>query len=239
MLADDAVLFREGMARILADVGFTVAGQAGDGAQLLHLVRADPPDVAVIDLRMPPGFSAEGIEAAAAIREFAPRVGLMLLSQYVEVHHALRLMSEFDGGVGYLLKDRVSDLGSFGADVRKVARGDTVIDPELVTRLVARRRERDPLQALTDRERAVLAAMARGLSNIAVAGDLHLAVKTVEAHVTSIFTKLGLMPDDREHRRVRAVLTFLRGEPNRSSPADQAQPSRSSRYGLRNLPDGS
>jgi DNA-binding NarL/FixJ family response regulator len=213
MLADDGVLFREGMARILADVGFTVAGQAGDGAALLDLVRADPPDVAVIDLRMPPGFAAEGIEAAAAIRGFAPRVGLMVLSQYVEVHHALRLMSDFDGGVGYLLKDRVSDLESFGADVRKVARGDTVIDPELVSRLVARRRERDPLHGLTDRERAVLGAMAQGLSNVAVAGELHLAVKTVEAHVTSIFTKLGLMPDDREHRRVRAVLTFLRGGP--------------------------
>jgi DNA-binding NarL/FixJ family response regulator len=211
MLADDGVLFREGMARILADVGFAVTGQAGDGATLVDLVRADPPDVAVIDLRMPPGFAAEGIEAAAAIRAFAPRVGLMLLSQYVEVHHALRLMSEFDGGVGYLLKDRVSDLDSFAVDVRKVARGDTVIDPELVARLVARRRERDPLQALTDRERAVLAAMAGGLSNVAVAADLHLAVKTVEAHVSSIFTKLGLIADHREHRRVLAVLTFLRG----------------------------
>jgi DNA-binding NarL/FixJ family response regulator len=210
MLADDAVLFREGLARILTDVGFTVTGRAGDGAELLDLVRADPPDVAVIDLRMPPGYAAEGIDTAAAVRAAAPGVGLMLLSQYVEVHHALRLMTDFDGGVGYLLKDRVSDLGAFGADVRKVARGETVIDPELVTRLVARRRERDPLQALTARERAVLALMAQGLSNAAVAGDLHLAVKTVEAHVTAIFTKLGLIPDDREHRRVLAVLTFLR-----------------------------
>jgi DNA-binding NarL/FixJ family response regulator len=211
MLADDAVLFREGMARILAEDGFAVAGQAGTGAALVSLVRAGPPpDVAVIDLRMPPGHAAEGIEAAAAIRAFAPSVGLMLLSQYVEVHHALRLMTEFEGGVGYLLKDRVSDLAAFGADVRRVARGATVIDPELVTRLVARRRERDPLAALTDRERAVLALMAQGLSNAAVAADLHLAVKTVEAHVTSIFTKLGLAQHEREHRRVRAVLTFLR-----------------------------
>jgi DNA-binding NarL/FixJ family response regulator len=139
-----------------------------------------------------------------------PGVGLMLLSQYVEVHHALRLMTEFDGGVGYLLKDRVSDLQAFGADLRKVARGGTVIDPELVTRLVARRREHDPLGELTDRERAVLALMARGHSNAAVAADLHLAVKTVEAHVTSIFQKLGLSPGDREHRRVLAVLRFLR-----------------------------
>ena len=210
MLADDAVLFREGLARILTDVGFTVAGQAGDGPALLDLVRADPPEVAVIDLRMPPGYAAEGIDAAAAIRALAPGVGLLLLSQYVEVHHALRLMTDFDGGVGYLLKDRVSDLTAFGTDVRKVARGETVIDPELVTRLVARRRERDPLEGLTGRERAVLALMAQGLSNAAVAADLHLAVKTVEAHVTAIFTKLGLVQDDREHRRVLAVLTFLR-----------------------------
>ncbi|MBB5868088.1 DNA-binding NarL/FixJ family response regulator [Allocatelliglobosispora scoriae] len=210
MLADDAVLFREGMARVLTDVGFTVTGQAGDGAALLGLVRADPPDVAVIDLRMPPGFSAEGIDTAAAIRATVPGIGLMLLSQYVEVHHALRLMTEFDGGVGYLLKDRVSDLVAFGTDVRKVAGGATVIDPELVARLVARRRELDPLDKLTDRERAVLALMAQGLSNAAVAADLYLAIKTVEAHVTSIFSKLGLVQHDREHRRVLAVLTFLR-----------------------------
>ena len=210
MLADDAVLFREGMARILTDVGFTVTGQAGDGAALLDLVRADPPDVAVIDLRMPPDFAAEGIDTAAAIRATAPATGLMLLSQYVEVHHAMRLMTEFDGGVGYLLKDRVSDLAAFGTDVRKVARGETVIDPELVARLVARRRERDPLDELTDRERAVLALMAQGLSNAAVAADLHLAIKTVEAHVTAIFAKLRLVQHEREHRRVLAVLTFLR-----------------------------
>jgi DNA-binding NarL/FixJ family response regulator len=210
MLADDAVLFREGMARILTDFGFAITGQAGDGPALLDLVRADPPDVAVIDLRMPPGYAAEGIDTAAAVRAVAPDVGLMLLSQYVEVHHALRLMTDFDGGVGYLLKDRVSDLGSFGADVRKVARRETVIDPELVARLVARRRERDPLDALTGRERAVLGLMAQGLSNVAVANGLHLAVKTVEAHVTSIFAKLGLAHDEREHRRVLAVLRFLR-----------------------------
>jgi DNA-binding NarL/FixJ family response regulator len=144
MLADDAVLFREGMARILTEIGFTVTGQAGDGPRLLELARAHPPDVAVIDLRMPPAFAAEGIETAAALRSVAPGVGLMLLSQYVEVHHALRLITDFDAGVGYLLKDRVSDLASFGADVRRVARGETVIDPDLVTRLVARRRQRDP-----------------------------------------------------------------------------------------------
>ena len=210
MLADDAVLFREGMARILAEAGFNVIGQVGDGARLLDLVRADPPDVAVIDLRMPPGYAAEGIDTAAAIRAIVPGVGLMLLSQYVEVHHALRLMTEFTGAVGYLLKDRVSDLAAFGTDVRKVADGQTVIDPELVARLFARRRERDPLSGLTERERAVLALMAQGRSNVAVAAELHLAVKTVETHVTSIFAKLGLAQDNREHRRVLAVLKFLK-----------------------------
>ena len=210
MLADDAVLFREGMARILTEAGFTVVGQVGDGARLLDLVRADPPDVAVIDLRMPPGYAAEGIDTAAALRAIAPKVGLMLLSQYVEVHHALRLMTEFTGAVGYLLKDRVSDLAAFGTDVRRVAQGQTVIDPELVARLFARRREGDPLAGLTERELAVLALMAQGLSNVAVAAELHLAVKTVETHVTSMFAKLGLAPDEREHRRVLAVLKFLK-----------------------------
>jgi len=212
MLADDSVLFREGMARILAEAGFEVVGQVGDGGALVDLVRGDPPDVAVIDLRMPPGHSAEGIEAAAEIRAMAPKVGLMLLSQYVEVHHALRLMTEFDGGVGYLLKDRVSDLTAFGVDVRRVARGEVVIDPELVTRLVARRRERDPLGEFTERERELLGLMARGLSNIALAQEMHLSPKTIEGHVSSIFTKLDLPPDARGHRRVLAVLRFLRQE---------------------------
>ena len=212
MLADDAVLFREGVARLLADAGFEVVGQAGDGGALVDLVRHDPPDVAVIDLRMPPGHSAEGIEAAAEIRATAPKVGLMLLSQYVEAHHALRLMTEFDGGVGYLLKDRVSDLTAFGVDVRRVARGEVVIDPELVTRLVARRRERDPLGELTERERELLGLMARGLSNITLAQEMHLSPKTIEGHVSSIFTKLDLPPDARGHRRVLAVLRFLRQE---------------------------
>lgn len=212
MLADDAVLFREGMARIFAEAGFEVVGQVGDGGALVDLVRRDPPDVAVIDLRMPPGHSAEGIEAATEIRAMAPQVGLMLLSQHVEVHHALRLVTEFDGGVGYLLKDRVSDLTAFGVDVRRVARGEVVIDPELVTRLVARRRERDPLGELTEREREVLGLMARGLSNIALAQEMHLSPKTIEGHVSSIFTKLDLPPDARGHRRVLAVLRFLRQE---------------------------
>jgi len=210
IVADDAVLFREGMARILTEVGFDVTGQARDGVELVEQVRREPPDVVITDLRMPPGFSDEGIEAAAEIRAFAPHVGLVLLSQHVEVHHALRLMDEFDGAVGYLLKDRVSDLGTFVADVRRVAAGHVVIDQELVSRLVGRRRERDPLAELTAREQQVLALMAQGLTNAALSEELFVSVKTVEGYIRNVFTKLGLQPGEREHRRVLAVLQFLR-----------------------------
>ncbi|GAB3896972.1 response regulator transcription factor [Microbispora bryophytorum] len=210
IVADDALLFREGMTRILTEMGFEVIGQARHGAELVGLVRRDPPAVVITDLRMPPGFADEGIEAATEIRRFAPQVGLMLLPQYVEVHHALRLMNEFDGAVGYLLKDRVSDLGAFAVDIRRVAAGEVVIDPELVSRLVGRRREHDPLAGLTDREREVLALMAQGLTNAALATELFVSPKTVEGYVRSVFTKLGLTPGEREHRRVLAVLQFLR-----------------------------
>jgi DNA-binding NarL/FixJ family response regulator len=212
ILADDAVLFREGMARILAEIGFTIVDHVTDAASLVERVRSDPPDVVITDLRMPPGFADEGIEAAAAIRSFAPQVGLMLLSQYVEVHHALRLMNEFSGGVGYLLKDRVSDLGAFATGVRRVAAGDVVIDPELVALLVGRRRQHDPIARLSEREREVLGLMAHGLSNAALSSELHLSPKTVEGYVSSIFTKLDLAPDQRENRRVLAVLRFLRDQ---------------------------
>ncbi len=210
ILADDAVLFREGAARVLRDAGFEVTGQAGDAAALLDLVRRDPPDVAVIDIRMPPTHSSEGLQAATELRRLFPTVGLLLLSQHVESHYAMRLMTEFHGGVGYLLKDRVSDLDSFAIDIRRVAGGECVIDPELVARLIERKRERDPLDALTDRERHVLALMAQGLSNRALSRELCLSAKTVEAHVRSIFTKLDLAPDADDHRRILAVLAFLR-----------------------------
>jgi DNA-binding NarL/FixJ family response regulator len=200
------------MARILAEIGFTIVDHVTDAASLVERVRSDPPDVVITDLRMPPGFADEGIEAAAAIRSFAPQVGLMLLSQYVEVHHALRLMNEFSGGVGYLLKDRVSDLGAFATDVRRVAAGDVVIDPELVALLVGRRRQHDPIARLSEREREVLGLMAQGLSNAALSSELHLSPKTVEGYVSSIFTKLDLAPDQRENRRVLAVLRFLRDQ---------------------------
>ena len=210
VLADDVVLFREGLARILSDAGVTVIAQVGDGSALVEAVQADPPDLAIIDLRMPPSHSTEGIDAAVTIRGLAPEVGLLLLSQHLEAHHALRLMTDFAGGVGYLLKDRVTDLAGFVMNARRVAAGEVVIDPELISRLVARRREHDPLDSLSAREREVLALMARGLSNSALCEELHLSVKTIEAHVRSIFTKLGLHLDEREHRRVRAVLAFLR-----------------------------
>lgn len=209
-LADDVVLFREGLARILTDADVTVTAQTGDGAALVDAVRRDPPDLAIIDLRMPPTHSTEGIDAAVAIRHMVPHVGLLVLSQHLEAHHALRLMTDFVGGVGYLLKDRVTDLASFVSDARRVACGDVVMDPKLVSTLVARRREHDPLDSLSAREREVLSLMARGLSNSALCNELHLSVKTVEAHVRSIFMKLGLQLDDREHRRVLAVLAFLR-----------------------------
>lgn len=209
-IADDAVLFREGLARLLTESGFEVSCQVGDAEALINHVRLDAPDLVIVDLRMPPDFAAEGLEATKAIRSLAPDVGVMILSQYVEAHYALRLMTDFDHGVGYLLKDRVTDLASLRVDLRRVASGDVVIDPDLVRRLVTRQRTHDPLDALTDRERAVLTLMAQGLTNLALADELHLSVKTIETHVRSIFTKLQLELDDRENRRVLAVLAFLR-----------------------------
>ena len=195
---------------VLSEAGFDVAGQAGNAAELLDLVRRDPPAAAIIDIRMPPGQTAEGIQAAVEIRQISPDVGLLLLSQHVETHHAMRLITEFQRGVGYLLKDRVSDLATFASDVRRVANGDCVIDPELVTRLIDKQREDDPLAELTERERTVLGLMAQGRSNSALSTELYVSGKTVEAHVRSILTKLNLPPDAGDHRRVLAVLAFLR-----------------------------
>jgi DNA-binding NarL/FixJ family response regulator len=210
MIADDAVLFREGLARVLEGGGIEVAAQAGDAERLLALVRVDPPDAVVVDIRMPPTHTCEGLDAARRIRaEHAP-VGVLVLSQYVEPHHAMQLLEDGAGGVGYLLKDRIADIGEVVEAVHRVAGGGSVIDPEVVAQLVGRRRARDPLQELTGREREVLALMAEGRSNQAICQRLFLSPKTVEAHVRSIFTRLDLPATPDDHRRVLAVLAFLR-----------------------------
>jgi DNA-binding NarL/FixJ family response regulator len=211
VLADDSVLLREGVARLLTEAGFEVAGQCGTAEALLALVRQTLPDVAVVDIRMPPTQTHEGLVAADSIRsEHAGRVGVLVLSQYVETDFALRLVTDGAGGVGYLLKDRVADVGEFAEAVRRVARGGSVIDPEVVALLVNRRRARGPLDELTEREREVLALMAEGRSNQAICDRLFVTAKTVEAHIASIFSKLGLLPAPDDHRRVLAVLTYLR-----------------------------
>jgi DNA-binding NarL/FixJ family response regulator len=210
MIADDAVLFREGLARVLQAAGIDVAAQVGDGEQLLARVRADPPAAVVVDIRMPPTHTREGLEAAKQIRADHPQVGVLVLSQYVEPHHAVQLLQDGAGGVGYLLKDRVADVHEVVDAVRRVAAGGSVIDPEVVAQLVGRRRARDPIQELSERERQVLALMAEGRSNQAISERLFLSPKTVEAHVHSIFTRLDLHPAPDDHRRVLAVLAFLR-----------------------------
>jgi DNA-binding NarL/FixJ family response regulator len=210
VIADDAVLFREGLGRVLEAAGIEVAAQAGDAERLLALVRADPPEAAVVDIRMPPTHTREGLDAARRIRADHPQVGVLVLSQYVEPHHAMELLQDGAGGVGYLLKDRVADVGELVEAVRRVAGGGSVIDPEVVAQLVGRRRARNPVEELTEREREVLALMAEGRSNQAICQRLFLSPKTVEAHVRSIFTRLDLPATPDDHRRVLAVLAFLR-----------------------------
>ena len=193
-----------------SDNGFEVAGAASDAAGLLAEVRTRQPDVAIVDIRMPPTQTTEGLEAAKRIRSTDTAVGVLVLSQHVETHHAIDLLSDPRGGVGYLLKDRISDLREFCDAVRRVGAGGSAIDPEVVSRLFGRHRQQDPLTDLTQREREILALMAEGQTNNGIAQRLFLAPKTVETHVHHIFTKLGLFPDQEGHRRVLAVLTFLR-----------------------------
>jgi DNA-binding NarL/FixJ family response regulator len=209
VIADDSALLREGVARILADDGFEVVAQAKDADELVHAVRREDPDVAIVDVRMPPTHTDEGARAAREIRDTRPEVGVLVLSQVVEAAHALALFSERAEGFGYLLKDRVLEIDDFLDAVRRVARGGTAIDPDVIAQLVGRRRDHDPLGDLTPREREVLSLMAEGLSNGGICRRLFLSPKTVEAHVNSIFLKLGLAPAPDDHRRVLAVLRFL------------------------------
>ncbi|MCC6618321.1 MAG: response regulator transcription factor [Chloroflexi bacterium] len=211
VLADDSLLVREGIARVLADAGFDVVGQAGDVDGLLTLVESTRPDVVLLDIRMPPTFTDEGLRALATIRDrFGPSIGVLVLSHHTEAAFALRLLSDGDAGTGYLLKDRIADLEDLADAVRRVARGGTVVDPAVVGPLLeARRNKPDRLAELTEREREVLGLMAEGRSNQAIAGRLFVTPKTVEAHTASIFSKLDLLPAPDDHRRVLAVLAFL------------------------------
>ena len=210
ILADDAVVIREGLARLLADQGIDVLAQAGTAEELLRLVASDPPDVAVIDIRMPPTYTNEGLLAAQEIRSAHPEVGTVVLSQYVEVDYALKLVTGAADRVGYLLKDRIADVGAFVAALEQVAEGGTVIEPSLVSELLGAPAARDPLAELTPREREVLALIAQGKTDRGIAAELYVTPKTVEAHVRSILRKLDLPADASENRRVHAVLTFLR-----------------------------
>jgi DNA-binding NarL/FixJ family response regulator len=210
VVAEDSVLLREGVVRLLQEAGMEVVGQAGDAEDLLRKVRAHKPDVALVDIRMPPTQTDEGLRAAATIRSEQPQTGVLVLSQYVEEAYALELLADNAEGVGYLLKDRVADVDRFVDSVRRVGEGGSALDPEVVARLVGRRRREDPLSALSPREREVLGHMAEGRSNHGIAEALVVTERAVEKHVTSIFTKLNLPPAEDDHRRVLAVLTYLR-----------------------------
>jgi DNA-binding NarL/FixJ family response regulator len=211
VIADDSLLVREGIVRVLEEAGFEIAGQAGDVAGLLRLIDAATPDVAIVDIRMPPTFTDEGLRAVAAIRErHGSEIGILVLSHHTDAAFAMRLLTDGAEGTGYLLKDRVADLEDLADAVRRVARGGTVVDPAVVGQLVGPRPAgRDPLRELTEREREVLGLMAEGRSNQAIGDSLFVTVKTVEAHIASIFSKLELLPTADDHRRVLAVLAFL------------------------------
>jgi DNA-binding NarL/FixJ family response regulator len=209
VIADDAVLLREGAARLLVEAGYEVVAQAGDAEDLLRKVRAHTPDVAIVDVRMPPDNVDDGLRAALTIREELPGVGILLLSQYVEDRYLGQLLAGGAEGVGYLLKDRVADVERLTEAVDRVAAGGSVLDPEVVAQMLGRSREEGPLDSLTAREREVLGLMAEGRTNRAIAGELFLSERAVERHVTSIFSKLDLPSGGQDHRRVLAVLAYL------------------------------
>ncbi|HEX6389192.1 MAG TPA: response regulator transcription factor [Solirubrobacteraceae bacterium] len=211
IVADDSMLFREGLARLLGDAGFDVVAQTASAEDLLRRVGGLQPDVAIVDIRMPPTFSDEGLVAARELGERHPDVGVLVLSQYIESSFAMRLLEEGSAGRGYLLKDRVDDLDAFAAAIRRVGNGGSVVDPEVIAALVDRSREPGPLDELTEREHEILKMMAEGRSNSGICERLTLSPRTIESHVRTIFIKLGLSPTDDDNRRVLAVLAYLRG----------------------------
>jgi serine/threonine-protein kinase len=213
VVADDSMLLREGLARLLTDAGFDVVGKAEDAPGLLRRVELTRPDVAIVDIKMPPTHTDEGIAAAQEIRQAHPQVGVLVLSQYLESRYAMRLLEEAPDKVGYLLKDRVSDIAVLADALKRIDEGECVIDPTIVSRLLKRPREQGPLDELTQREREVLGLMAEGRSNGAICQTLFLSPKTVEANVRQIFRKLGLQQSPNDHRRVLAVLRYLRAGP--------------------------
>ena len=210
LVADDSVLLREGLVRLLQEGGCEVVAQAGDAEDLLRKTRAHRPAVAIVDVRMPPDNTDDGLRAALTIRSEQPETGVLVLSQYIEEQYAIELIGEAEEGIGYLLKERITDIDTLLDAVRRVADRGSVIDPQVVSRLLRRHRQEDPLQEITERERDVLTLMAEGRSNHAIAERLVVSERAVEKHVTSIFSKLGLPPAEDDHRRVLAVLTFLR-----------------------------
>ena len=210
IVADDSVLFREGLARVLEGAGFEVVGQASNADELDRVVSQVKASLVILDIRMPPTQTDEGLVAAKRIRREHPEMGVLLLSQYVESHHALDLLGQSPDHVGYLLKDRFGDLGEFVDAVRRVGNGGSAVDPMVVSQLLGRKRSRDLVEDLTDRERSVLALMAEGRSNDAIASALKISPKTLEAHIGTIYSKLGLEPAGSDHRRVLAVLNYLR-----------------------------
>lgn len=210
VIADDTMLIREGTARLLEDAGFEIVGKADDARKLLRAVALDHPDVAIVDIKMPPTHTDEGLVAAEQIRAAHPQVGVLVLSQYLESRYATRLLEHHPEAVGYLLKERVSDIAVLADAIRRINEGECVLDPTIVARLIQRPRHKGPLDELTGREREVLALIAEGRSNQAIADLLVLSPKTVEAHVGRVFAKLGLDESPDYHRRVLAVLAFLR-----------------------------
>lgn len=210
VIAEDSLLLRRGTIRLLEDAGFEVVGESGDAEDLLRKVRANKPDAAIIDIRMPPTHVDEGLQAARTIREEMPDVGVLMLSQYVEENYVNALLEHGAAGVGYLLKDRVAEIERFTDAIRQVAEGGSVLDPEVVSHMLGRRGNGGPLERLTERETEVLGLMAEGKTNRAISQQLYMSERAVERHVTAIFTKLELPVTDQDHRRVLAVLAYMK-----------------------------